>query len=149
MSLGKDIKANFEYEGEEDKLENMSAEANVYDDSDEKSSSLEEIAQPVEIVREEVVTLTKNPNAEIYSEERMSMVGKSEEEADDDYYDGNIYHLVKAHSAELSSLTAKVESLQSEINQLEEATISGNKSISPKAAGIKTKKKKKNKGEKR
>jgi hypothetical protein len=96
----------------------MSAEANVYDDSDEEST------QPIEIVREEIRSLTKNPNSEIYSEERISLVSDTEEqgegegEDDDDYYDGYIYHLVKAHSVELSSLTAKVESLQSQIKQL-------------------------------
>jgi hypothetical protein len=106
MSLGK----NKEYESEEDKLENMSVEANVYDDSDEEST------QPV---REEKRS-SKNPNSEIYSEERISLVGDTEEqgEGEDDYYDGNMYHLIKAHPAELSSLIAKVESLQSQIKQL-------------------------------
>ena len=58
--------------------------------------------------------------------------------------------MVKSHSAHLSRLTAEVESLQSMINQLEEATVSGDKTISAKAiGGMKTKKKSKGSKKKR
>ena len=67
-----------------DKLRNMSEEqgekigVNLYDD--EESSPLEESieegigAQPVEVVREEIVTVAENPNAETFSEEKVSTI---------------------------------------------------------------------------
>ena len=121
--------------------------ADVYDNEDdgagEESSPLEESieegeedipAQPVEVVREEIVTVAENPNAETFSEERVSMIDNTE--------DGNLYKLVKAHSVELSRLTATVESLQSQIKQLKGTRLSSRKTISTRRSSMKTKKNK-------
>ena len=78
---------------------------NAYDEDEKDEEPIEEqgfAAQPVEIVREEIVTVTKNPN----TEEKMSIMGDSE--GNDD-----IYELVKAQSVQLNKLTNIMESLQS------------------------------------
>jgi hypothetical protein len=136
MTVGKD-KDNLgnTYEQEGDRQIGF----NMYDDSDEESVEEGFTTQPVELVREGMNSVTKNPNTELYSEERMSIIGDIEE--DEDVYNDSLHDVVKSHSAHLSRLTAIIDSLQSKINQLEEATIDGNKSISAKAVGIKTKKK--------
>lgn len=119
-----------------DKFKNMSEDEEIGVDiygnaDDEKSSPLEESieegfdAQPVEIVREEIVTVAENPSAETFSEEKVSMIGNTE---DDD--DGDLYKLVKAHSIQLSRLTDIVESLQSQIKQLGQTLAGGNKTSS-------------------
>jgi hypothetical protein len=66
---------------------------NVYDE-DELIEDEEAITQPVEVVREEIVTVTKTPNTE-------------ENDSDD------LYKIVKAHSDQISRLTDMVESLVS------------------------------------
>jgi hypothetical protein len=131
----------------EDKLKIMSEEGkeigvDVYDDeygeADEESSPLEEsieedvAAQPVEVVREEIVTVAENPNAETFSEERVSMIDNTE--------DGDLYKLVKAHSVQLNRLIATVESLQSQIKQLKGTSLSSRKTISARRSSMKTKK---------
>jgi hypothetical protein len=122
-------KTNFKYCGS---IQNMSEEEEHFgvdtyeneDDADEESStlgeSIEESAQPVEIVREEIVMIAQNPNAETYSE------GSTEDYDRED----DLYKLVKAHSAQLSRLTDIVESLQSRIKQLEVTRFSGRKTSS-------------------
>jgi hypothetical protein len=78
---------------------------NAYDEDEKDEEPIEEqgfAAQPVEIVREEIITVTKNPN----TEEKMSIMGDSE--GNDD-----IYELVKAQSVQLNKLTNIMESLQS------------------------------------
>jgi hypothetical protein len=92
-------------------------------------------AQPVEIVRrEEIVTVAENPDAETFSEEKVSTIGNTE--------DGDLYKLVKEHSVQLSKLTDIVESLQSQIKQLEETRLSGRKTSSARRSSMKTKKNK-------
>jgi hypothetical protein len=119
-----------------DKFKNMSEDeeigVDIYGDADdEKSSPLEESieegfdAQPVEIVREEIVTVAENPSAETFSEEKVSMIGNTEDDGD-----GDLYKLVKAHSIQLSRLTDIVESLQSQIKQLGQTLAGGNKTSS-------------------
>jgi hypothetical protein len=127
-----------------DKLKNMSGEegekigVNLYDD--EESSPLEEsieegiAAQPVEVVREEIVTVAENPNAETFSEEKVSTIDATE--------DNDLYKLVKAHSIQLGRLTDIVESLQSQIKQLKETRLSSRKTSSARRSSMKTKKNK-------
>ena len=133
-----------------DKLKNMSEEedkeigVNIYadedEDTDEESSPLEDsieegvAAQPVEIVREEIVTVAENPN----SEEKVSMIGNTEEVDSED----DLYRVVKAHSIQLSRLTTTVESLQSQIKQLESTRLSDRKTGSAGRNSMKTKKNK-------
>jgi hypothetical protein len=61
--------------------------------------------------------VTINHNSELYSEERMSIIGDIEED-EDDCYGSDLHNMVKSHSAHLSRLTTVIESLQSKINQL-------------------------------
>ena len=86
---------------------------NVYDDNEEDELIEDEEAaavtpQPVEIVREEIVTVTKNPDTE-----------------DNDIKD-DLYEVVKAHSDQISRLTNIVESLQSQIKLMDLKRTSGN-----------------------
>ena len=71
----------------------------------------------------------------------MSIIADIEED-EDDYYESTLHNMVKSHSVHLG-IIAVVESLQSKINQLDKATVSGDKTILAKAVGIKAKKEKK------
>jgi hypothetical protein len=105
-----------------DKLKNMSDEngqdigVNVYDENDEDELIEDEEAavapQPVGVVREEIVTITKD----------------SDTENNDSEHD--LYEVVKAHSDQISRLTYAVESLQSQIKQIDQRRKSGNKTSS-------------------
>jgi myo-inositol-hexaphosphate 3-phosphohydrolase len=113
---------------------------NAYDENEEEEDD-EELtekqgfaAQPVEIVREEIVTVTKEPN----TEEKMSVVDDSIRNEDSD----DLYDLVKAHSVQLNKLTDIVESLQGQIKQLRETTKDNSKITSTTRNPIKSKKKK-------
>ena len=114
------------------------------EDTDEGSSPLEEsieadvaaAARPVEVVKEEIVTVTENPNAGTFSEESVSMIGNTEGKDE-------LYKLVKAHSLQLDRLTATVESLQSQLKQLKGTRLSSHRTISARrSSGMKTKKNK-------
>jgi len=90
---------------------------NVYDDNEEDELIEDEEAaavtpQPVEIVREEIVTVTKNPDTE-----------------GNDIKD-DLYEVVKAHSDQISRLTNIVESLQSQIKLMDLKRTSGNNKAS-------------------
>ena len=90
---------------------------NVYDDNEEDELIEDEEAaavtpQPVEIVSEEIVTVTKNPDTE-----------------DNDIKD-DLYEVVKAHSDQISRLTNIVESLQSQIKLMDLKRTSGNNKVS-------------------
>src|SRR5918911_525905 len=102
-----------------DKVKAMSDEngqeigVNLYDDNDEDELIEDEEAaavapQPVEVVREEIVTVPKNSNTE-------------DNDSEDD-----LYEVVKAHSDQISRLTNIVESLQSQIEQIDQKRTSGN-----------------------
>jgi hypothetical protein len=118
-----------------DKLKNMSDEngqeigVNVYGDNDEDELiEDEEVAavapQPLEVVREEIVTVTKN----------------SDTEDNDD-----LYEVVKVHSYQISRLTEIVDSLQSQIMQIDQRRGSSNNktsSIRKNRSATKTKKSK-------
>jgi hypothetical protein len=113
---------------------------NAYDENEEEEDD-EELteeqgfaAQPVEIVREEIVTVTKEPN----TEEKVSVLDDSIRNEDSD----DLYDLVKAHSVQLNKLTDIVESLQGQIKQLRETTKNNSKIISATRNPIKSKKKK-------
>ncbi len=75
---------------------------------------------PVGIVKEEIITVVKNPN----SNSETPLVEEDEEEADaeeaDAEDDDNIYEQLKSHSIQLSRLSDTVESLQSQIKLLQE-----------------------------
>lgn len=114
------------------------------DDTDEESSPLAEsieadvaaAARPVEVVKEEIVTVTENPNAGTFSEERVSLIGNTEGKDD-------LYMLVKTHSVQLDRLAATVESLQSQLKQLKGTRLSSHRTISARrSSGMKTKKNK-------
>jgi hypothetical protein len=118
-----------------DKLKNMSDEngqeigVNVYGDNDEDELIEDEEAaavapQPLEVVREEIVTVTKN----------------SDTEDNDD-----LYEVVKVHSYQISRLTEIVDSLQSQIMQIDQRRGSSNNktsSIRKNRSATKTKKSK-------
>jgi hypothetical protein len=89
---------------------------NTYDEDEEPIEEQGFAAQPVEIVREEIVTVTKNPN----TEEKMPVMSNTAKSDD-------IYQLVKAQSVQINKLTNTVESLQSQIKQLEETRPSARK----------------------
>src|SRR5919199_4682015 len=101
---GEEIQINVYDEKEEDEEED--------EDDEELTEEQGFAAQPVEIVREEIVTVTKEPN----TEEKMSVVDDSIRSEDSD----DLYDLVKAHSVQLNKLTDIVESLQGQIKQLRE-----------------------------
>lgn len=87
---------------------------NVYDDEDELIEDEEAAVapQPVGVVREEIVTITKD----------------SDTENNDSEHD--LYKVVKAHSDQISRLTYAVESLQFQIKQIDQRRKSGNKTSS-------------------
>jgi hypothetical protein len=70
--------------------------------------------QPVGIVKEEIITIVKNPN----SNSDTPLVEENEEEADEE--DDDIYEQLKSHSIQLNRLSDTVESLQSQIKLLQE-----------------------------
>ena len=87
---------------------------NVYDDEDELIEDEEAAVapQPVGVVREEIVTITKDSDTENNDSEH------------------ELYEEVKAHSDQISRLTYAVESLQSQIKQIDQRRKSGNKTSS-------------------
>jgi Ni2+-binding GTPase involved in maturation of urease and hydrogenase len=115
---------------------------NAYDeneqDEDEDNEELTEeqgfAAQPVEIVREEIVTVTKDPN----TQEKISVVDDTRGDDDSD----DLYELVRAHSVQLNKLTDIVESLQAQIKQLRETRKSSRKTTPTTRNPMKSKKKK-------
>lgn len=109
---------------------------------------------PVGIVKEEIITVVKNPN----SNSETPLVEEDAEEADAEEAedDDNIYEQLKSHSIQLSRLSDTVESLQSQIKLLQERSPGrGSRKTIPlakmKKRSIKTKKKKttRRKGSKR
>lgn len=101
---------------------------------------------PVGIVKEEIITVVKNPN----SNSETPLVEEDAEEADaeeaDAEDDDNIYEQLKSHSIQLSRLSDTVESLQSQIKLLQERSSGrGSRKTIPlakmKKRSIKTKKK--------
>ena len=113
---------------------------NVYDEKeeDEDNEELTEeqgfAAQPVEIVREEIVTVTKDPD----TEEKMSVVDDSVGDHDSD----DLNELVKAQSVQLNKLTDIVGSLQAQIKRLRETRKSNPKTTQATRNPVKSKKKK-------
>lgn len=92
--------------------------------------------QPVGIVKEEIITIVKNPN----SNSDTPLVEEDEDDDDD------IYEQLKSHSIQLSRLSDTVESLQSQIKLLQERRSGrGSRKTIPlakmKKRSIKTKKK--------
>ncbi|MFL6471927.1 MAG: hypothetical protein ACJ71H_13870 [Nitrososphaeraceae archaeon] len=98
---------------------------NVYDDEDELIEGEEAAApQPVEVVREEILTVTRNTDTE-----------------DNDIED-DLRELVKSHSDQISRLADMVESLQSQMKRIDQRRGSSNKTSSVKRNRTTTKTKK-------
>ncbi|HXX99180.1 MAG TPA: hypothetical protein VEL11_18985 [Candidatus Bathyarchaeia archaeon] len=127
----------------------------IDNNSDFEESS--DIAEPIEIIREEVVEVVESPNTETSS--LASMEAQDEEEEDQkktdnsNRYNGDIYQQVKAQSIQLNGLADMVESLQSQVKQLQETIrlrkrnkTSSIRKKSTSNKGIKTKKKTKGPG---
>jgi subtilase family serine protease len=107
-----------------------------------------DISEPGEIIREEVVEVTEKPNTETFT-----LSSKEEEDQKNEVKTNNedIYVQVKAQSIQLSTLSDMVESLQSQVKQLQETIRlrKHNKTSSVKKRsnqGTKTKKKTKRRG---
>jgi hypothetical protein len=88
-----------------------------------------DIAEPVEIIREEVVEVVENPTAETFPLSSMEIQHEEEEDQKKEIrtenlnrYNEDIYEQVKAQSIQLNSLAEMVESLQSQVQQLQETT---------------------------
>ncbi|MFL6316757.1 MAG: hypothetical protein ACJ71K_07100 [Nitrososphaeraceae archaeon] len=98
---------------------------NVYDDEDELIEDEEAAApKPVEVVREEILTVTRNTDTE-----------------DNDIED-DLRELVKSHSDQISRLADMVESLQSQMKRIDQRRGSSNKTSSVKRNRTTTKTKK-------
>jgi hypothetical protein len=120
------------------------------DGDDELEPPLEEGAttQPIEVIREEIVTVV-NPDRETSSvsvsplvEEEEDEEEEEEEETDMDTSDNeNIYEQLKAQSIQISKLTDIVESLQSQIKQLQEKRYDRPRTTPARKKTIQTKKK--------
>lgn len=117
--------------------------------SEEEESS----TQPVEIIKEEIVTVVENPNAEaslLSSPVASSSLMENEKEGiridnNSSGDDEDVYEQVKAQSIQLSRLTDLVESLQSQVKQLQETTRLGGHKATPerRSSGTSTKTRKK------
>jgi glutamate racemase len=101
---------------------NQEIGVNVYDEDELIEDEEAAAPQPVEVVREEIMTVTKNPN----TEEKVSVMGNTE----DNYMEADLRELLKSHSDQISRLTDMVESLQSQIKQINQRRVSGNKTSS-------------------
>ena len=88
--------------------------------------------EPVEIFKEEVVTVVENPNAEEYDVEEKEENKEQEIRIDNskDEHE-NVYGQVKAQSVQLRKLTDVVESLQSQVKQLQETIRLGDHKTTP------------------
>jgi hypothetical protein len=93
------------------------------------NGDFKESSEPLEIIREEVVEVVENPNAEtsllISSEDQNELEEDQKNEIKTDNrnrYNEGIYEQVKAQSIQLSNLADMVESLQSQVKQLQETT---------------------------
>jgi hypothetical protein len=92
-------------------------------DNDNGDFESSDIAEPVDLTREEVVEVVESPDAKTFP--LSSMEGHPEEEDKTDNlnrYNEDIYDQVKAQSIQLSTLIDMVESLQSQVKQLQETT---------------------------
>ena len=107
-----------------------------------------EIAEPLEVIREEVVEVVQNPNEESSLSASSTSMEEQEEESEvnsDNRNDEDIHEKINAQSIQLNRLINMVESLQSQVMQLQETirlrktSPVRKKSITKK--GIKTKKK--------
>jgi hypothetical protein len=135
----------------EDK-EEEGIEVDIDDNNDdfgiiEPVTSSEEVkessTEPVEIFKEEIVTVVENPDAEENEEEE-----ENEQEAsgidNSISEDEGVYEQVKAQSVQLRRLTDVVESLQSQIKQLQETIrLSSHKTTTARRTRSNTKTKKK------
>ena len=132
----------------EDQEERIDINNNHFEESSD-------ITEPLEIIREEVVEVVRSPNGET-SLSSLSASSSSPEEQEAETVvnsDNRIFGQIKAQSIQLNRLTNMVESLQSQVKQLQETirlrkhnktTSVRKKSTTNK--GIKTKKKTKRRG---
>lgn len=118
-----------------------------------------DIAEPLDIIREEVVVV-QNPNEETSLSSLSASSSTEEHEEENEVNTDNrssdneeIYEQIKAQSIQLNRLTNTVESLQSQVKQLQETirlrkrkNTSSVRKKSTTNKGIKTKKKRKSRG---
>jgi len=107
----------------EDQEERIEIDIDNSGDFDESS----DIGEPLEIIREEVVAVVENSDTE--TSPLSSMEDQQEEEEDEkneiktddsNRYAGEIYEQVRAQSIQLNGLADMVQSLQSQVKQLQE-----------------------------
>jgi len=79
-----------------------------------------DITEPVETIREEVVEVTEKPNTETFPLSSKEEEGKEEQKNEIKIDNGDIHEQLKSQSIQLSSLAGMVESLQSQVKQLQE-----------------------------
>jgi hypothetical protein len=114
-------------------------------DNDELKTPLEEViqqsspTQPVEVIKEETVTVVRDPKRNTSSESISTLVQEETQTGSSD--DENIYEQLKAQSIQINRLTDIVELLQSQIKQLQETRLSGRKTTAARRKNMKTKKK--------
>jgi hypothetical protein len=112
-------------------------------DSDESKTPLEEAiqqesspTQPVEVIKEETVTIVRDPKRNTSSESLSTLLEEEKTQTGTE----NIYEQIKAQSIQINRLTDKVELLQSQIKQLQETRLSGRKPTAARRKSLKTKK---------
>jgi hypothetical protein len=138
----------------------------IFDDDNEPGSNTDQLktplkrevegdasTKPVGIIKEEIIAVVKNPNLEAplveddeeEADEEEALINNNSEEDDD-----NIYEQLKSHSIQLSKLSDTVESVQSQIKQLQETILGDSRKTVTSARRKKTiKTKKKTTGRKR
>src|SRR5919198_608509 len=126
--------------------EDEEIEEDIHDvDNDELKTPLEEViqqsspTQPVEVIKEETVTVVRDPKRNTSSESISTLVQEETQTGSSD--DENIYEQLKAQSIQINKLTDIVELLQSQIKQLQETRLSGRKTTAARRKSLKTKKK--------
>ena len=126
--------------------EDEEIEEDIHDvDNDELKTPLEEViqqsspTQPVEVIKEETVTVVRDPKRNTSSESISTLVQEETQTGSSD--DENIYEQLKAQSIQINRLTDIVELLQSQIKQLQETRLSGRKTTAARRKSLKTKKK--------
>jgi hypothetical protein len=132
MSGDEEIEVDID-DDNEDELKTPLEEA-----TDESSSSI----QPVGVIEEEIVTIVKNPDREPSVSMSPPLVEEETKmDNNDDDNDENIYVQLKTHSIQIGKLSDMVESLQSQLKQLQGRRSGGHRTTAIKRKNIQTKKK--------
>ncbi len=87
------------------------------------NGDFKESSEPVEIIKEEVTEVVESPNDETSILSSIEDHAKEEVKTDNlNRYNEEIYEQIKTQSIQLNKLTDMVESLQSQVKQLQETT---------------------------